>query len=58
MNNFDILFGIYSENPETLEEFLQNKIGNVDGVLKTETFIRGSYSYFSTNAVFPPYIED
>ena len=56
MNNFDILFGIYSENPKTLEEFLQNKIGNMDGILKTETFIRGSYSYFSTHAVFPPYV--
>lgn len=56
MNDFDILVGVYSANPDTLHEFLKNKIGYIDGLLSTETFIRGNYHYFSADAVFPPLV--
>jgi len=55
MNDFDILFGVHSATPGTLYDFITNKIANIDGILQTETFIRGDYSYFSADAVFPPY---
>jgi Lrp/AsnC family transcriptional regulator for asnA, asnC and gidA len=56
MNDFDILLGVYSANIDTLQEFLKNKIANIDGILSTEIFIRGNFYYFSASAVFPPYI--
>lgn len=54
LNNYDILVGIYSVNPDTLYEFLKSKVGNIDGIIHTETFIRGNSYYFSADAVFPP----
>jgi DNA-binding Lrp family transcriptional regulator len=54
MSDFDILFGVYSANPDTLYEFLRSKVANIDGILSTETFIRGNFHYFSADAVFPP----
>lgn len=52
MNGFDILFGIHSPNPGTLYDFLKTKVANIDGILNTETFIRGDYLYFSADAMF------
>ena len=57
MNDFDILFGVNSPNPGTLYEFLKGKIANIDGILSTETFIRGDFLYFSADAMFLPSIE-
>ena len=53
-SDFDILVGVYSANSDTLFEFLETKVGNIDGIFKTETCIRGNYYYFSADAVFPP----
>lgn len=53
MNNFDIVFGIYSADIDTLQEFLKSEIANIDGILNIETFIRGNFFYFSADALFP-----
>jgi Lrp/AsnC family transcriptional regulator for asnA, asnC and gidA len=52
MNGFDILFGVHSPNPGTLYDFLKTKVASIDGILNTETFIRGNYLYFSADAMF------
>lgn len=52
-SEFDILVGVYSANPGTLFKFLESKVGNIDGILKTETFIHGNFHYFRTTSVLP-----
>jgi DNA-binding Lrp family transcriptional regulator len=47
MNGFEILFGVHSPNPEILYNFFRSKIMNMDGILNTETFIRGDFVYFN-----------
>lgn len=54
MNDYEIMFSINSPNPETLFEFIKSRVANIDGVLNTETFIRGSFLYFSADAMFLP----
>jgi Lrp/AsnC family transcriptional regulator for asnA, asnC and gidA len=54
MNDFDIMFGVYAANIDTLQELLKSKIANIDGILNIETFIRGNFYYFNTDALFPP----
>ena len=54
MNDFDILFGINAADPEALFEFSKSKIAKIDGILSSETFIRGSFLYFSADAMFMP----
>jgi len=54
MNGYDILFGIHALNPDSLYQFLQTNITPIDGILHTETFIRGNYLYLSPDALFPP----
>lgn len=51
--NSDIMVGVYSSNPDTLYEFLEEKVGNLDGVLSIETFICRNFYYFNVNAVHP-----
>jgi len=54
MNDFDILFGVYSAEPDILFDFMKNKIAQIDGILSTEIIIRGNYYYFNSNGVCPP----
>jgi len=54
MNDYDILFGINAADPEALFNFSKSKIANIDGILSSETFIRGSFLYFSADAMFMP----
>lgn len=56
MNDYDILFGVNTTDPETLFDFFKNKIANIDGILSSETFIRGEFLYFSADAMFMPSI--
>jgi Lrp/AsnC family transcriptional regulator for asnA, asnC and gidA len=53
-NDFDILFGAYSDNLDMLYDFLENKISNIDGIRKTETFMCGKYFYFNPEAMLLP----
>lgn len=53
MGNSDILVGVFSSNPDTLYEFLKEKVGNIDGILSIDTFICRHFHYYSVNAVYP-----
>jgi Lrp/AsnC family transcriptional regulator, regulator for asnA, asnC and gidA len=57
MNDFDIVFGVHASNSDNLYDFLKNNIANIDGVLNSETFIRGNFLYFSAGAMFLPSID-
>jgi len=54
MNGADILFGINATDPQALYDFMKNKIANINGILGSETFIRGNFLYFSADALFMP----
>ena len=54
MNGFEILFGVHCPNLDMLFEFVQSKIAVIDGVLNTETFVRGKFFYFSDEAISLP----
>jgi Lrp/AsnC family transcriptional regulator for asnA, asnC and gidA len=58
MNGFEILLGVHSPNTDMLFNFLKSRIANIDGVLNSETFIRGDFLYFSADAMFIPSIVD
>lgn len=45
MQEFDIFLGIYSFNLDTLYKFLHTTIGNMNGIIKIETFICGEFFY-------------
>jgi DNA-binding Lrp family transcriptional regulator len=54
MNNFEVLFSVNTLSPETLYEFVKNRVASLKGVTNTETFIRGDFLYFSADAMFIP----
>jgi Lrp/AsnC family transcriptional regulator, regulator for asnA, asnC and gidA len=56
MNGFDIVFGVHASSSDNLYDFLKNNIASIDGVLNSETFIRGNFLYFSAGAMFLPSI--
>jgi DNA-binding Lrp family transcriptional regulator len=46
MNDFEIIFGIQTEDLEKLDNFIKTKVANIDGIIKIETFILGVLHYF------------
>jgi DNA-binding Lrp family transcriptional regulator len=54
MNGYDILFGVSSANPKTLYDFFITRIANIDGLLNSETFIRGTFIYVRDDVPFLP----
>jgi DNA-binding Lrp family transcriptional regulator len=54
MNGYDILFGIDSANPATLHNFIITRIADIDGVLSSETFMRGALFYVREDVPFLP----
>jgi len=53
-SDYQILFGVLSLNPVKLYEFMMTKIASIDGVLKTETLIRGFFHHFKAASLFIP----
>jgi Lrp/AsnC family transcriptional regulator for asnA, asnC and gidA len=54
MNGFEILFGVHFPNLDMLFEFIQSKIATIDGVINTETLVRGKFFYYSNEAISLP----
>lgn len=54
MNDYDILFGVNTADHDALYNFFKNKIANIEGIISTETLIRGQFLYFSGEAMFMP----
>jgi DNA-binding Lrp family transcriptional regulator len=54
MNDYDVMFGVYSLNLKTLKEFLKSKVANIDGIINMETFVLGDFFHFSADAAFLP----
>jgi len=54
MNGFDIVFGVHASDSDSLYDFIKNHIAVIDGVLNSETFIRGNFLYFSAGAMYLP----
>lgn len=54
MNNYEILFDIHSRNLEELYGFIKTEVVNIDGVSKTETFVRGFFHHFKSASLFIP----
>jgi len=51
MSGFEILFGMHFRSPETMYEFIVNKIAQIEGVTNIETFVcaetrKRSYALF------------
>ena len=51
MNDYDILLTINSTNREELYKFITGKVANIDGVLKSETFLVAKFLHFNTYAL-------
>jgi len=54
MNRYDIIFGVHATDPGSLFDFMKRKISTIDGVLNTETLIRGNFLHFSADALYLP----
>jgi len=54
MNEYDILFGVDTTDQGALYSFFKEKIAFIDGILSSETFIRGNFLYFSADAMLLP----
>lgn len=54
MNDYDILFGVNSTDLEALYDFFKSKIAKIEGIVSTESLIRGYFLYFSSDAMFLP----
>jgi DNA-binding Lrp family transcriptional regulator len=54
MNDYEVLFSVNSLNTRELYEFIKTRVANIDGVLNTETLIRGDFLYYSGDAMFLP----
>jgi DNA-binding Lrp family transcriptional regulator len=46
MNDFEIVFGVQTEDLEKLYNFIKTKVANIDGIIKIETSILGVLRYF------------
>ena len=53
MNDNNVLFGIHCSDVESLYEFIKNVTG-IDGVLNSETFVRGPVNYFNSVVFLEP----
>jgi DNA-binding Lrp family transcriptional regulator len=54
MNDYEVIFGVQALDPELLFDFITSKIAHIDGVLKTETLIRGPFHHFRAAPLFIP----
>lgn len=57
MNDYEMVVEINSRNLDELYELISTKIVNVDGVIKTETFIKGFFHHFKSASLFLPPFE-
>lgn len=54
MNDNNALFGVHCSDVGALYELIKTKIANVEGVINSETFIRGPLSYFNASVFITP----